>query len=479
MTTTKILWFRQDLRLRNNPALDAALAAAQSGHVIPVFVLDDESAGDWQRGAASRCWLHRSLEALDASLGGKLWVLEGNAEALIPAFAQQHGAESVHWNRCYEPWRIARDKRIKQQLGEVDIAAHSYGGTLLWEPWQNLKKDGSPYKVFTPYYRNALATQPAPAAPHAPDPALLARSLAPCSLSSSKIDDLALLPDRDWHEGMLAQWTPGEAGALAQLDAFLDSGLEDYREGRDFPSKQSVSRLSPHLHFGELSPQEAAYAATQAGQRGHESQAEHFVRELVWREFSYYLLYHFPTLTDANMKAEFDRFPWLDDAALRTAWQRGMTGYPIIDAGMRELYSTGYMHNRVRMIVASFLIKNLMQHWQHGERWFWDCLVDADLASNSCSWQWVAGSGADAAPYFRIFNPVTQSQKFDPDGSYIKRFVPELAGLAPKVLHDPSSAPALELQLAGITLGEDYPRAIVDLKETRERALAAYKTLRD
>jgi deoxyribodipyrimidine photo-lyase len=241
----------------------------------------------------------------------------------------------------------------------------------------------------------------------------------------------------------------------------------------------SVSRLSPHLHFGEISPNEAAFAANQSGQRGHESQSEHFVRELVWREFSYYLLYHFPSLTDANMKSDFDRFPWLDDADLRSAWQRGMTGYPIVDAGMRELYTTGYMHNRVRMIVASFLIKNLMQDWRHGEKWFWDCLVDADLASNSCSWQWVAGSGADAAPYFRIFNPVTQSQKFDPDGAYIRRFVPELAKLSAKHLHDPSSAPTMELQLAGIELGKDYPAAIVDLKQTRERALAAYKTLRD
>jgi deoxyribodipyrimidine photo-lyase len=241
----------------------------------------------------------------------------------------------------------------------------------------------------------------------------------------------------------------------------------------------SVSRLSPHLHFGEISPNEAAFAANQSGQRGHESQAEHFVRELVWREFSYYLLYHFPNLTDVNMKSEFDRFPWLDEVELRSAWQRGMTGYPIVDAGMRELYTTGYMHNRVRMIVASFLIKNLMQDWRHGEKWFWDCLVDADLASNSCSWQWVAGSGADAAPYFRIFNPVTQSQKFDPDGAYIRRFVPELATLPAKYLHDPSAAPAMELSLAGIELGKDYPAAIVDLKQTRERALAAYKTLRD
>lgn len=471
-----VLWFRQDLRLRDNPALAAALA---QGSVLPVFIVDDANAGEWRRGAASRCWLHRSLQALDASLGGRLWVFEGDAEEILPRFAGENGATKVFWNRCYEPWRIARDKRIKQSLLDDGIAAESHAGTLMWEPWQNLKKDGTPYKVFTPYYRNALASQPPPPAPVTPSTKRLEAALAPCAQPGEKIEALGLLPTLDWHEAMLADWTPGEAGAQARLAHFLESGLEDYRDGRDFPSKRSVSRLSPHLHFGELSPNEAAYAATQSGQLGHESQSEHFVRELVWREFSYYLLYHFPTLTNSNMKAEFDRFPWLDDAELRGAWQRGMTGYPIVDAGMRELYSTGYMHNRVRMIVASFLIKNLMQHWHHGERWFWDCLVDADLASNSCSWQWVAGSGADAAPYFRIFNPVTQSQKFDGAGDYIKRFVPELAALPSKYLHDPSSAPKMALELAGITLGEDYPHAIVDLKQTRERALAAYKTLRD
>jgi deoxyribodipyrimidine photo-lyase len=355
----------------------------------------------------------------------------------------------------------------------------SHAGTLLWEPWHNLKKDGTPYKVFTPYYRNGLATQPAPVPAAKINLAELSAALHDCTQPNTKIDSLDLLPAVDWHESMLSHWTPGEAGAQSQLANFLEAGIEDYREGRDFPARMSVSRLSPHLHFGEISPNEAAFAANQSGQRGHESQAEHFVRELVWREFSYYLLYHFPSLTDVNMKSEFDRFPWLDEAELRSAWQRGMTGYPIIDAGMRELYTTGYMHNRVRMIVASFLIKNLMQDWRHGEKWFWDCLVDADLASNSCSWQWVAGSGADAAPYFRIFNPVTQSQKFDPDGEYIRRFVPELARLPAKYLHDPSAAPAMELSLAGIELGKDYPAAIVDLKQTRERALAAYKTLRD
>lgn len=471
-----LLWFRQDLRLRDNPALIAALA---TGSVLPVYVLDDESAGSWRRGAASRCWLHRSLDALNESLHGKLWVLKGDAAEVIPAFAAEHGAAAVHWNRGYEPWRIARDKRIKQSLSNTGVLVESHAGTLLWEPWHNLKKDGTPYKVFTPYYRNALATQPAPVPAATVDVAQLSAALHDCAQPNNKIDTLALLPRLNWHEGMLSDWVPGEAGAQAQLSSFLDAGIEDYREGRDFPAKMSVSRLSPHLHFGEISPNEAAFAANQSGQRGHESQSEHFVRELVWREFSYYLLYHFPSLTDANMKSDFDRFPWLDDADLRSAWQRGMTGYPIVDAGMRELYTTGYMHNRVRMIVASFLIKNLMQDWRHGEKWFWDCLVDADLASNSCSWQWVAGSGADAAPYFRIFNPVTQSQKFDPDGAYIRRFVPELAKLSAKHLHDPSSAPTMELQLAGIELGKDYPAAIVDLKQTRERALAAYKTLRD
>lgn len=471
-----ILWFRQDLRLRDNPALSAAL---EQGAVLAVFVLDDKNAGERRHGAASRCWLHHSLKTLDSSLGGKLWVLEGDATELIPQFAAEQGATAVYWNRCYEPWRITRDGRIKQALATLGINAESHSGTLLWEPWQVLKSDGTPYKVFTPFYRHALKTQPAAVVAPATVIDHRASDFLACKQDRNKIDSLALLPVSIWHKAMLEDWTPGEAGAQMRLEEFLEGGLTDYREGRDFPARRSVSRLSPHLHFGEISVKQVAYAATLSAQQGHESQSEHFLRELAWREFSYSLLYHFPAVCEKNLKQEFDHFPWRDDPELRIAWQRGMTGYPIVDAGMRELYATGTMHNRVRMITASFLVKNLMQHWRHGEQWFWDCLVDADLANNSCSWQWVAGSGADAAPYFRIFNPVTQSQKFDKDGEYIRRFIPEIAALPSKFLHDPSSAPETVLQQAGISLGVDYPRAIVDLKQSRERALSAYHAMRN
>lgn len=471
-TNTVIMWFRQDLRLSDNPALFKAI---EQGSVLPVFILDEGV--DWPLGEASRWWLHHSLNALNASLQGNLWILRGNAANLLPQFAFEQGASHVFWNRCYEPSGIRRDTLIKEQLTTDGITATSQNGSLIWEPWENLKKDGTPYKIFTPFYKYAIANNPPAAPSHASNTHF---ETVKCLQDTNRIDRLNLLPDINWHAQFSSIWQPGEKGARQRLQNFTENGLYDYRDGRDYPAKRTVSLLSPHLHFGEISPREAASMVTQAGDiDSNEEQAAHFVRELAWREFSYYSLYHFPHICQQNMKSQFDRFPWIKDQKNLRLWQQGQTGFPLVDAGMRELWQTGYMHNRVRMIVGSFLVKNLMIHWLEGARWFWDCLLDADLANNSCSWQWVAGSGADASPYFRIFNPVTQSAKFDPKGSYIRKYVPELNGLSDKAIHDPSSANAEELEKAGVILGEHYPRAIVDLKESRARALDAYKALRD
>lgn len=471
MSTTTLVWFRQDLRIQDNPALHAA---SKAGAVLPVYILDEQHAGDWAMGAASRWWLHHSLTALDQSLGGQLQVLAGDPLQLIPRLMQEHGISAVYWNRCYEPWQMNRDRRLKKQLKDMGARVHSHNGCLVWDPWENLKRDQTPYRVFTPFYRNGLSIAAGTEQLLGETPALqLVNSTQP----ARKIDALDLLPTSQWYKGFNQHFVPGEAGATHKLEEFLKARLDQYRQGRDFPGMEKVSRLSPHLHFGEISPQRVWQRANEAGDRsGSEAQAEHFQRELAWREFSHSLLYHFPELVSANMNSRFDEFPWLDDTGLLTSWQRGETGYPLVDAGMRELWTTGYMHNRVRMVVGSFLVKNLMQHWSHGARWFWDCLLDADLANNTCSWQWVAGCGADAAPYFRIFNPTTQSEKFEA-ASYIKRYVPELAKLPDKIIHNPSAAPDQELETAGVKLGRDYPEPIIDLKESRERALSAYKSM--
>lgn len=468
-----LLWLRQDLRLRDNPAL---VAAARSGTVLPVYILDNSNAGDWAMGAASRWWLHHSLTALDAALDGRLWVFAGDAKQILPRLCSEQNISQVFWNRCYEPWRVQRDKAVKQKLVDGGIEAHSHKGSLLWEPWEALKDDGTPYRVFTPYYRNAVANL-TPVSTVQRKPADL--SLADCPQGPDKIDALGLMPSIHWYGGMDKAWEPGEEGAHKRLKTFLANGLGSYKTGRDFPARRSVSRLSPHLHFGEISPRQLWHAAQRQGsESGDENQSEHFQRELAWREFSHALLYHFPELTEQNMNRQFDAFPWQRQERLLTSWQKGETGYPLVDAGMRELWTTGYMHNRVRMVVGSFLVKNLLHHWLDGARWFWDCLVDADLANNTCSWQWVAGCGADAAPYFRIFNPVTQSQKFDPGADYIREFVPELKNVPDKYIHDIASAPQQELEAAGVRLGKSYPAPIVDLRESRQAALDAYQRIK-
>lgn len=470
-----LYWFRQDLRLADNPALTAA---AEAGAVLPVYILDDGHAGDHKMGGASRWWLHNSLQALNDKLDGKLLILKGDPVRLLSALAVASGAKKLHWNRCYEPWRIARDTAIKTELVKQGLQIESHNGSLLWEPWDVSKADGTPYRVFTPFFRRGcLSASP----PRMPLPAPDQLDLVSLAYEQDGIDGLHLLPDIGWDTTLEPHWQIGEAGAKQRLVTFIDQELSGYKQGRNFPARSHVSRLSPHLHWGEISPHTVWYAAKdriEAGLVSHED-GDHFLSELGWREFSYSLLYYFPDLPRQNLQRRFDHFPWKQDEGALQCWQRGQTGYPIVDAAMRQLSQTGYMHNRLRMIVGSFLVKNLRLHWHHGEAWFWDCLVDADLANNSAGWQWIAGSGADAAPYFRIFNPITQASKFDPNGDFVRKYVPEIANLPDAYLFSPWEAPANTLSAAGVHLGGNYPRPIVDLKTSRLDALAAFAKLKD
>jgi deoxyribodipyrimidine photo-lyase len=458
-----IFWFRRDLRLSDNPGL---VKAVRAGIVIPIYIHDESCES---LGGASSVWLHHALEDLNASLDNKLNFFMGSAVKVIDTIVSSHSIDGVYWNRCYDPALIKRDTNLKADLKARGIKVESDNASLLWEPWEVSKDDGTPYKVFTPYYKRGCLSRQAPRVPiNAP------RQAEYRKIKSAKIADLNLLPNHDWHQKVSTSWNMTQKGGKKALKQFIESKVPRYKDGRDQPALDATSKISPYLHFGQLSPNQAWYAAKDSGRS---QGVETFLSELGWREFSYYLLYHFPKLPRKNFQTKFDAFPWQQNKKLLRAWQQGMTGYPIIDAGMRELWQTGYMHNRVRMIVASFLVKNCLIDWRQGADWFWDCLFDADLASNSASWQWVAGSGADAAPYFRIFNPVTQAKKFDPDGQYVLRYVPELYGLPAKYLYDPSNAPESALSDAGIKLGRDYPRAMVDLKDSRVRALDAFKKI--
>jgi deoxyribodipyrimidine photo-lyase len=468
-----IFWFRKDLRLSDNPGLGFA---ATHYNVIPIFILDDETPGDFKLGGAGRWWLHHSLKQLNLSLSGKLNFYKGEAKSVIEDIIKRKGVKAVYWNRCYEPYQIQQDKEIKSWLKAIGVECKSFNASLLWEPWEVLKSDGTPYKVFTPFYRRGCLLNAAP--PRFPVEDVTDVVYVKDEDNKTSLDDFKLIPSIKWYEEMEREWQPGEVGAKMRFSEFLKNGLKDYKEGRNYPALSNNSKLSPHLHFGEISPHEVWHGAIRAGKEVPKD-LDHFLSELAWREFSYYLLYHFPNLPIANFQSKFDQFPWEDNKEMLKAWQRGQTGYPIVDAGMRELWQTGYMHNRVRMIVGSFLVKNLLISWKKGERWFWDCLLDADIANNSASWQWVAGSGADAAPYFRIFNPTAQAEKFDPEGIYIRRFIPELAQLPTKYLFEPWKAPSLILKSAGVELGENYPKPIVGLELSRKRALSAFASLRN
>ena len=472
-----VVWLRQDLRLSDNPAL---AYAAETGRAVIVLYLLDTDPAQRPMGGASLWWLNRSLAALAASLGAigsRLILRRGEAEQVLMEVVAETGAREVVWNRLYEPAAIARDTALKATLKAAGTEVKSFNAALLNEPWTVATGSGGPYKVFTPYWRAARAkvgqqpALPAPKALRAPDRWPACDDLA----------DWQLHPTQpDWSQGF-GGWTPGEAGALENLNRFLDGPADDYAEGRDQPGKAGTSRLSPHLHFGEISPRQVWIAAHGASATGDLSDGarDKFLAEIGWREFNHHLLFHFPTLPTANFKPGFDSFAWRDDAEGLRAWQRGLTGYPMVDAGMRELWATGWMHNRVRMIAASFLIKHLLIHWREGEAWFWDTLLDADLANNAAGWQWTAGTGADASPYFRIFNPFSQGEKFDPKGDYIRRWVPELARLPDKVIHRPWEATAFELSTAGVALGRTYPHPIVDHASARARALSTYARLKD
>jgi deoxyribodipyrimidine photo-lyase len=461
MAAPTIVWFRRDLRLRDNPAL---LAAARRGPVVPLYVLSPEDDGPWAPGAASRLWLHLSLEALGESLralGSRLILRAApTAREALGAIVEETGATAVLWNRRYEPAAVEVDRALEEHLRGRGVAVETFNASLLYEPWVIGNRSGAPFRVFTPFWR-ACAAAGDPAAPLPRPRALPAPGRWPSSVPLAR---LRLLPTVDWTAGIRAAWRPGEAGALARLAAFRRSALGRYARARDYPAEPATSRLSPHLHFGEVGPRQVWHAVEGNGA---------FRRQLGWREFAHHVLFHFPHTDLLPMRPEFAAFPWARAPGHLRAWQQGRTGYPIVDAGMRELWATGYMHNRVRMIAASFLIKHLLQDWRAGARWFWDTLVDADLANNTMGWQWTAGSGADAAPYFRIFNPVVQGQKFDPQGRYVARWVPELAALPARFIHRPWEAPApLRARV------KDYPGPIVDHAAARTRALAAFAEIR-
>lgn len=469
-----IVWFRQDLRLADNPAL---LEAVKKKHpIIPVYVLDDMNAGAWKMGGASRWWLHHSLQALQESLSQHFVFFKDDAREAIIRLAQDTNAAAVYWNRCYEPWRIDRDTEIKSTLELKGVEVKSFSASLLFEPWEIKKDDGTPYRVFTPFFRRGCLGARDPEASH-PAPAHI--DLATDIKYGISLDDLGLLPQEPmprWDTKMESYWDISEAGAHRRLNDFLQNGLKGYKEGRNIPACNNVSRLSPYLHFGEISPRHIWHTIKQFMiAEGLEVDGDHFLSEMGWREFSYSLLYYNRNLPLHPLQERFQYFPWEKDAEALQAWQKGKTGYPIVDAGMRELWETGYMHNRVRMIVGSFLVKDLILPWQLGEEWFWDCLIDADLANNAASWQWIAGCGADAAPYFRIFNPVGQGEKFDPQALYVRRWCPELSKLPDKWIHRPWETPPLILKECGVTLGRDYPWPIVDHKKARDKALAAFQ----
>lgn len=460
MMDTTLVWLRQDLRLGDHPAL----TEAAKGKVLLAYVLEED--GPWRPGAASCWWLHYSLAALSkavAAKGGALVLARGRAIEEIPSLAAASGATKVMWNRRYEPHERAREDAMAERLRLGGFAYSSHPGNLLFEPGTVRTKGGGPFQVFTAFWRCAQTLPPPPLPLPAP-----ARLTPPTDLPKGlPLAALELMPKRDWWQGLATTWQPGEAGAAARLADFLAGPLEGYDTARDRPDLEGTSRLSPHLTFGEISPRQI-WQAIQA--RPPCSGAETFLKELGWREFSYALLAQHPTLPQLPIKTEFNGFPWATDSQALEAWRHGRTGYPIVDAGLRQLWATGWMHNRVRMIVGSFLVKDLLIPWQRGEEWFWDTLVDADLAANAASWQWVSGSGADAAPFFRIFNPVLQGEKFDPNGTYVRHWLPELAALPDRFIHQPWQA--------GLRLDARYPPPMVDHGMARKRALAAFARLK-
>jgi len=477
MPETALVWMRRDLRLTDNPALTEALAACE--RVIPVFIHAPDEESPWQPGGASRWWLHHSLTALDkalSALGSRLIIAEGESLTTLCELVRTTGASRCLWNRLYDPATVERDTKIKQALRADGVRCDSFNAAMMLEPWQVKTGAGQPYRVFSPYWRRCVPQLADIGAPLAVPSALPA---VDDDIRSLPIDALGLLPSIPWDQGLRETWQPGEAGAAERLNRFIQGPITDYGEGREYPAQPGTSALSPHLHWGEIGPRQILHAIRQHG-LDNNADAALYVHELGWRDFSYQMLYHFPHTPLTPLDPKFADFPWRDDpdGRLLRAWRRGRTGIPIVDAGMRELWYKGWMHNRVRMIVSSLLTKNLRLPWQQGAGWFWDTLVDADLASNTQGWQWSAGSGADAAPYFRIFNPVRQGERFDPKGVYVRRWCPELARLPDNLIHQPWEAKPALLEQLEFRLGRDYPAPVVDLKQSRADALAAFERLK-
>ena len=461
-----IHWFRQDLRISDNPSLN--FLSEKYDNIVAVYILDEVNC-DRKMGSASKTWLHHSLLSLNEKLNNQLLFLKGNPEEVFNNLVDNYNVKQISWCRCYEPWIIKRDLNLKKNL-KNKVQINSFNSSLLWEPWEVLKNDGSPYKIFTPFYKRGCLNSKPPRKPKSQEINFFNHNI-----KSQSIFNLELTSSKFW-EKIIKYWNIGESFALKLMNEFFSVGIQDYSEGRNYPIRKNVSRLSPYLHWGQISPHTLWYEVSNIEQEVGEKNVEIFKSELGWREFFYNLLYHFPQIQKCNLQTKFDKFPWENNNSFLDAWKKGQTGFPIVDAGMREIVETGYMHNRVRMITGSFLVKNLLIHWNQGEEWFWDCLFDADYASNSASWQWVAGTGTDSAPYFRIFNPVTQGKKFDPTGEYIRKFIPELRNFPLKYLFEPWECPPNTLK--NFKLGINYPLPIVDVKTSREKALDAFAKIK-
>lgn len=471
-----LLWFRLDLRLNDNTAL---LSAAETHcPIVPVFIWDPDEENPWPPGSASRWWLHSSLSSLDASLrsrGSRLVIRAGPALTVLHELLTDTAARAVYWNRRYEPALVARDRVIKDKLSEENIEVKAFNSGLLFEPWTiHAESNGRPYQMFSAFWKACLK-HPEPSLPTRAPEKLASPAKWPASV---ELGQLGLLPRANWAVGWNRIWTPGETGAMTTWQRFLSAAFNSYSPARDFPATTGTSRLSPHLHFGEISPRQIWHDLQTAVTGDTAESIETYLRELGWREFAYHLLFHFPRITNEPLRREFLKFPWRVDSHLLKLWQTGKTGYPLVDAGMRQLWATGWMHNRVRLVTASFLTKHLRMNWEEGAYWFWDTLVDADLANNTLGWQWSAGCGADAAPYFRIFNPVLQSEKFDTAGEYIRRWVPELGTLPVPWIHKPWAAPPGVLADANVQLGRNYPLPVVNHEQARREALEAFETIK-
>lgn len=471
-----LLWFRYDLRLQDNPALEAAVSSGRP--IIPIYIWSPAEESPWEPQGAQRWWLHRALESLQEDLQKRSLELifrQGAAGKELHSLVEDTGAEVVYWNRRYEPAFVERDTQVKKSLQKAGVEVESFNGSLLFEPWKVSTGSGNPYKVYTPFWKNVKDRSVQ--RPEESDLTNLQNRGPEKWPSSLRLGAFNLLPEARWYEKLESVWTPSELSARQRLQQFIKEDLEDYTDNRNFPSVSGTSGLSPYLHFGHISPRQIWWTVKDSGKASGKGGTT-FLKEIVWREFAYHVLFHFPDTPESPLRAEFKEFPWDKDSEVLKRWQEGRTGYPLVDAGMRQLYEEGWMHNRVRMVVASLLVKHLLQPWQEGARWFWYTLVDGDLASNTLGWQWAGGCGADAAPYFRIFNPMTQSEKFDAEGDYIRRYVPELSKLEAPHIHTPWEASDSVLEAAGIRLGEDYPNPIIEHKAGRERALKAFEAVK-